>query len=148
MATARQKVLRAGPSGKIVEPSPGVGQLSWNVSGTLDFTLLRAGHPAGLYPVNIAIVVLTAASAGSINLISTWDEPGVGLLSFQWGSLVLTGVPGSGFIAPRHIQSSGARDLTFQIVPVGVTGSPRLYVNVPLSAMLARQPIGVGYPSP
>lgn len=137
-------ITRAGPSGKSVAPVPGVGRLSWNAGSTLAFTLLKSGHTAGLWPINIAIVVLSPASAGSINLISTWDQPGVGVISFQWGTLSLTGVPGTGFIAPRHVQSSGAADITFTIVPVGVTGSPNLYVSCPLSAILARMP--AGYP--
>lgn len=134
--------VRLGPSGKIVTPTPGDGTANWNGLAPLVIEMLPAGHTPGLWSFSIAIVQLVVASAGTFSIVLTWDQPFVGPVSHTFNAAVsMTAAPG-GFIAPRHVMSSGLAPLVMTLTPAGVTGAPSLYVNLPVDDTLALFPEG------
>lgn len=135
-------IVRAGPSGKRLAPVNALGQKNWSAAAPLTLELARAGHMPGVYQFSIAIFPIVAAGAGTMTIAGNFDAPGFGATSvnFAAGSAI-----NNGFVAPRHIMSSGLGAITLTLTPSGVTGSPLIYVNCPLDFILARFPSD--YPS-
>jgi hypothetical protein len=135
-------IVRAGPSGKVIRPVPGNGALWAPASGSLALTLLAAPHPPGVYTFSIGVVVLTAAAAGTFTLRSTWSMPVTGAFTFDWSTNAPLTIVGNGFLAPRHVVSTGALPITMTLIPAGVVGTPNVYVNVPMDNRFGLLPAG------
>lgn len=130
-------ITRAAPSGKRLVPVDPLGLDDWNVGGPLTLELVAAGHAPGVYSFSISIFPVVTASAGTLTVTCSYDGPGLGPTSIVYQN---AGTLNNGFIAPRHVMSSGLGPIRLALTPAGVTGSPRFYVNCPLDLMLARFP--------
>lgn len=131
--------VRLSPSGKIISPAPGAGNSSWNALAPLVVELLPANHQPGLWSFSIATVQIVAAT-GFYSIVLSWDQPFVGAVSRTFNASIAMNAIGNGFIAPRHVMSSGRAPLVMTLTPTGVVGSPRVYANFPVDNILALLP--------
>lgn len=130
-------ITRAAPSGKRLVPVDPVGLDDWNVGGPLTLELAPAGHAPGVYSMSVSVFPVVLAGAGTLTIACSYAGPGFGPTSVTYQA---AGTLNNGFVAPRHIMSSGSSPILLTLTPAGVTGSPRFYVNCPLDLMLALFP--------
>ena len=128
---------RGGNNGKRVQPVNALGISSWDCSSPVTLTLIRAGHMPGVYSFSIAVAPIVTATSGTLTISVTYDAPGVGPTTIIYQS---AGAINNGFLAPRHLMSSGAGPIVLTFTPAAIVGAPRFYLNAPLDFILARFP--------
>lgn len=115
--------LRAGNSGRLVQPVPSEGLFAWDGVNPIVSTIAPAVHSPGLYEIVITGFIRTTGSAGSLSATIGWNQPNAGPTTLQvnFGAVIsINTITG----ALRVIRSAGNAPITLTYFTTGLVGSP------------------------